>query len=83
MELTTNNLQGLFSIRGFMSIIEILVVIVMVLYIIFAFILHRQIKMMNKSFSTPQAPLLSMAGIFHLMLSLVVAALALLSVMAR
>jgi hypothetical protein len=79
MDKTTNAIEYIFSLGGFLSLINVLVLGTLFFYIIFAFILTRQVKLLNKSFSTPSAPFLAQIVSAHFILSIVVALMALTS----
>ncbi len=72
--------ENLFNLKGLFHIIGFLIIPVIFFYIIFAFVLSRQVKLLNKSFSTPAASALSTVATAHLLLSIVIAFFALLSV---
>ncbi len=83
MNLTTEQITNTFTVKGFLTVMEALMVLVIVLYVVYAFILHRQIKLMNKSFSTPLAPVLANLGHFHFIFSFIIAVFAVLNLLTR
>ncbi len=62
----TDIILNIFSPKGFAGFLEIMGVVIMVLYIIYAFVLTRQVKLMTRSFTTPIAPMLSFIATIHL-----------------
>jgi flagellar biosynthesis protein FlhB len=69
----------LFSLQGLFRVIQIAIVPVIFFYIVFAFVMMRQIKLLNKSISTPAAPALEGVALIHLVLSIAIALFALTS----
>ena len=69
----------LFSLQGLFRVIQIAIVPVIFFYIVFAFVMMRQIKLLNKSISTPAAPALEVVALIHLVLSIAIALFALTS----
>jgi hypothetical protein len=61
------------------TIIEIVVLVLMLFYIFFAFILTRRVKIMNTNFKTPAAPSFSLLASINLLASLVVIVITLLT----
>ncbi|OGC53742.1 hypothetical protein A3B64_01965 [candidate division WWE3 bacterium RIFCSPLOWO2_01_FULL_37_24] len=47
-----NVLPQLFTLGGFVKLIEVLIVIIQIIYTVFAFLITRQVKLMNHSFHT-------------------------------
>jgi len=45
-----NAISQLFTTGGFIKLIEVLVVIIQIIYCVFAFLITRQVKLMNHSF---------------------------------
>jgi hypothetical protein len=74
-----NSYSFLFSLRGITQILQYCTIPVIFFYIIFAFVLIRQVKLLNKSISTPIASLLDATALIHFVVSIVVALLALMS----
>lgn len=70
----------IFSAQGLGAFFEILLVGLMLVYVLFAFILVRQIRLMNKTFSTPLATRFRIAGIVHFLIAVVLTVLAILSI---
>jgi hypothetical protein len=62
-ELITN----IFTPEGFSKLIQILVVLAELVYLLFAFILTREVKLMNTSFKTSAAGLFTLIGYIHLL----------------
>lgn len=58
---------------------EILVLLIMVVYLIFAFVLIRRLKIMNQNFSTPYAGLFFTMANVHFIATLIVIILTFLS----
>ncbi|MBN1162810.1 hypothetical protein JXA34_03670 [Patescibacteria group bacterium] len=67
----------LFTVNGAVDVIEFFVFITMVIYTLLAFILTRQVKLMNRSFTTPYAPLFRTLALLHFGASILVATLTL------
>ena len=55
---------------------KIVVILVMVLYAVFAFILIKRVSLMNKNLTTPQSKLLTLVAKIHMILSILVIILA-------
>lgn len=61
--------------QGFILIIKILVLVLEVLYVVFAFILTRQIKLMNSSFTTEAAAFFKTFGFLHFVAAIILVAI--------
>ncbi len=59
------NLLDIFSAQGYMGLIQMLITILIALYAIYAFIIIRQVTLLNKSFTTDAAPLFKMTAVIH------------------
>ncbi len=64
--------------KGFVDVISLLLIFIEVVYIFYAFLLSRQIKLMNSSFNTPIGTLFTFAGRIHFVASLIVAGISIL-----
>ena len=73
-----DTISKLFTAQGFVGLIQFLVVILMIVWILFAFMLTRLVKIMNESFSSPVAPLFSFLTTVHFIASVLVVILAIL-----
>jgi hypothetical protein len=69
----------LFNLKWLVHILGFFVIPVVFFYIIFAFVVVRQVKLLNRSFSTPLAPVLASAATAQLIISIVIAAIALMN----
>lgn len=58
-------ISDLFTTEGFLSVIKVIILIVEFFYCIFAFIVVRQISLMNKTFSTILGFLFSLLSYMH------------------
>jgi hypothetical protein len=67
-----------FVIGAVNNVYVLLLLLIEVVYIIFAFIVTRQIKMMNRSFRTPLAPVFKLLGRLHFIAALIVLVLTIL-----
>ena len=81
MDKTTSIIQNIFSLKGFFSMVDILVIFVICFYVIFAFLLTRQVRLLNKSFSSPLSGVIAQAASAHLVISIVLAFISVLSVL--
>lgn len=79
MDKTTSMIESAFSLHGLFTFIGIIVFVITFFYIIFAFLLTRQVKLLNKSFSSPLSDFFAIAVFIHLVLSAFVAFLTLIS----
>lgn len=80
--MTTTNIVNLNTIIGWdaaRTSIGFVVIAAAILYAVFAFILMRQVNLMNKSFTTPAEPLFSAFARIHFFCSLIVILLAVLA----
>ena len=59
--------------------IEIVGIFFMAMYIVFAFILMRQVRLMNDSLSTPVKHVFSLVALIHFLASLLIFSLAILA----
>jgi hypothetical protein len=50
----------------------LLIIMIELFYIVFAFIVTRQIKLMNRSFRTPMAPIFTLMGRLHFLGSFII-----------
>jgi flagellar biosynthesis protein FlhB len=75
----TDKLTVFFSLQGLFQIIQLAIIPVVLFYIVFAFVVVRQIKLLNMSFSTPIAPVLESTAFIQLIFSMVVAVFALMN----
>jgi hypothetical protein len=73
MEPITINIIPFLNAQGFVKILDIGVFTIMVLYVIYAFIMIRQIDLMNRSFHTPLAGYFKLLGILHFLASVLIA----------
>lgn len=76
MEITNINLA-----EGFIFFIELMFFVITAIYLIFAFIITRQVNLMNKSMSTPTAPLFVVVSFIHFIAALVITIFALLNLL--
>lgn len=67
-DLTVN----LFTLAGFIQIMSYLITLSIGVYVIVAFIIIREVSLMNKSFSTPMAPLFKFIAYTHFLISVIV-----------
>jgi flagellar biosynthesis protein FlhB len=71
MNAYANTVANIFTPQGIVGFIQFLIFIVMVIYTFFAFLLTRQLNLMNKSFTTPMAPYFRWAALAHLFAALI------------
>ncbi|HLD51525.1 hypothetical protein A3K34_04395 [candidate division WWE3 bacterium RIFOXYC1_FULL_40_10] len=57
---------------GFVTFIELIIVLVMGLYVLYSFIVLRQVDLMNKSLMTPEGSLFKLLGWFHFVSALII-----------
>ncbi len=74
-----NLTQTISLTQSYMYFIQMLVLILQTIYVLFAFMLTRQIKLMNRNFQTPLAPLFSLLALIHFLVSLSVLAISVIS----
>jgi len=77
----TNYIINLFTPEGFFSLVSLLVLVLQYMYAFFAFLITRQVSLMNKSLSTPAARLFLMLSTIHFIVSLIFVAVATLSIL--
>ena len=78
MEITPN-LENLIPTSGIVLITDILVLVFVAGYTIFSFLLMRQIRLMNRSFSTPLGAVFTFFGRLHFFVALILLLAALLN----
>jgi hypothetical protein len=74
-----NTIQSLNLAAGYTYFTQLLVLLLQVIYVLFAFMLTRQIKLMNHNFQTSAAPLFSLLAWINFLASLGILALSILS----
>lgn len=81
--LQNNALSGfiinLFSAQGFASLLNFLILIIEVLYVIFAVIVVRQVNLLNKSFKTDAGAIFMLFSYVHLIIAIGLVLISLLS----
>ncbi|KKS34609.1 MAG: hypothetical protein UV00_C0007G0023 [candidate division WWE3 bacterium GW2011_GWF1_42_14] len=73
------NLENLLPEAGIIAITDVVVFIFVALYTVFSFLLMKQIKLMNKSFSTPLGGVFTFFGRLHFFAALILLLAALLN----
>ncbi len=68
----------LFTPAGFIQLMQFLTVFLEIVYIIFAFIVVRQVRLMNKSFQTGAAGLFTLIAFTHFFVAVGLVAISLL-----
>lgn len=68
---TTPSLVNLIPAEGVITVTDFVVLLFVAGYLIFAFLLMRQIKLMNKSFSTPLGAVFTFFGRLHFFVALI------------
>jgi len=63
--LPTSGFEEILSIEVFGGVLKLLFIFLEFVYIFYAFMVTRQIKIMNHSFNTPAAPLFASMAFFH------------------
>lgn len=71
--LTTQNMATFIS-----SVLSVLVIFLQLVYVVYAFMVTRQVKLMNRSFETPVAPLFTSLAFIHFMAALLIVTLTIL-----
>jgi hypothetical protein len=66
------------SMEAFLVVIKIVVIFLEMFYVVFAFIMSRQLKLMNRSFHTPLAPTFALIAALHFWGSLALVAISIL-----
>ena len=66
------NPSEIFSTQLVTGFYGILLIMIEVVYLVFAFLLTRQIKLMNRSFKTPTSSVFRFLGAMHMFASFVV-----------
>lgn len=64
--MTSDLIVSLFTVEGFTELIKWLVVLLEGTYLMFAFILVFEVKIMNRSFHTIAAPIFMLIALAHL-----------------
>jgi hypothetical protein len=72
-------IDKVFTLAGFSSFMQILFLVLEMVYVLFAFMLTRQIRVMNHNFDSPAAPIFTMMARINLIGSLVVVFLSILA----
>jgi len=67
---TTPSLENLIPAAGVVTVTDFVVLFFVAIYVIFAFLLMRQIKLMNTSFSTPLGAVFTFFGRLHFFVAL-------------
>lgn len=67
--------------QNFGNLLEVLILVLEVLYIFFAFLVTRQASLMNKSFTTKASPVFMALANFHLIAAIILTALSALIVL--
>jgi len=73
------NIINLVNLKNIFHTVGLFIVPVIFFYIIFAFVVTRQVKLLNKSFTTPVGSVLESTALIHLLFSIAVAIFALMS----
>lgn len=60
-------LTNLFTLDGFTQLIKYLILFGELIYLVFAFLVTRQVSLMNKSFHTGVAGLFSLVALIHML----------------
>jgi hypothetical protein len=63
--MNVNLLETIVSLQGIEIIMQLFISLIMVFYLVFAFLIVRQVKMLNKSFQTDAAFLLTSFAYGH------------------
>ncbi len=71
-----NLIVALFTTKGFFSLLQVLVTVIIVLYNFYAFLIVRQVKLLNAGFQTTAARMFSVIGYIHLLGSLTITVIA-------
>jgi len=79
MDKTTDLIQSAFTMHDLFSFIGIVIIIIAFFYILYAFLITRQVKLLTRSFSSPIAGFFAGTAFIHLLLSALIAFLALIS----
>ncbi len=78
--MTEDLVINLFSISGFVQMLSFLIVLGAGVYVLIAFIIIREVGLMNNSFSTPLAPLFKFVAYTHFLLSVIVLLISILAI---
>lgn len=70
--MTPETLANFFTLGGFIQIIKYLVLGAEFVYLLFAFIITREVSLMNRSFKTSAAPLFTVAALLQLLATILV-----------
>ena len=62
-----NFLINLFTLRGFSTLLNVLVIVIEILYVIFALIVIRQVQLLNSSFKTEARFVFVLFSFLHLL----------------
>lgn len=69
---------NLFTIHGYISLLEIFLIAIEVVYAIIAFIILRAVKLMNESFKTGASTIFTFFALAHFLIAIVVVLLSIL-----
>ncbi len=75
---TISGLDSLINMSVFSGFLKILFIALQFVYIFYAFMITRQVKIMNRSFNTPAEPLFTSLAFFHFIGSIVIATMTIL-----
>lgn len=73
-------IANLFTLGGFVQLIEYLIILGELVYVIFAFLVTREVSLMNASFKTSAASLFTLVAYAHFIASLVILLISITSV---
>ncbi|OGC68194.1 hypothetical protein A2415_02760 [candidate division WWE3 bacterium RIFOXYC1_FULL_39_7] len=75
----TDAILNLFSPQGFSSFMQMMILGIQVIYVLFAFMLTRQVKIMNRSFTTHLSGFFMFVANIHFLIAIAVVLVALLT----
>lgn len=75
-----NFITQIFTPKGFSGFIQFLIIVVEIVYVLFAFMLTRQLKIMNHNFQTSQAPIFTILANLHFIAAVVIVIFSILAI---
>lgn len=69
----------LLASHSFVLFAKGMIIVIQIIYVLFAFMLTRQLKIMNKNFQTSMAPIFAFLATLHLLIALGILALSFLT----
>ena len=75
-------LADMFSQNAFAALINLLVIFIELIYVLYAFIIVRQVALLNRTLNTGAAPLFGLISFIHLLMSIGIVVISILGLLA-